>query len=249
MPKKKKEKKKSIDDFIEFLPEGFRDTWERMPEEMKDYFVKAAEESATPEEFVSRIMVGSCPQCGSTETVSCEEVDKIEDPTIGQCRECGFLWCLECEAPVSPDQECRHWDVCRECDAPKNEVGDCEQVPSECEPMKQWLGTHPAPAVEIVCSWCGKRIPEEREHFVFGAKVRDRALLKKHRRGIFELPLSAPKKKVPAIVPAENSRADKEGNDLLFITCSEDCAESLSDALEVEKEIARIITGKSTGEG
>jgi len=231
MARKKKRISNKLDEFVDALPEGFRDTWDKMPEDVKDYFVKAADESRTSAEFVARIMVGSCPQCGSIDTASGEDVENIEDPTVGMCKACGFLWCLECELPLTAGSECLHWQVCRDCDVPKNEYGDCEKLPSECGPMKEWLARNPVQYPEITCSWCKRAIPEDQEHFMLGAKVLKSRLLPT-RAGVVELSIAAKKKKIHAIVPAENSTAKKEGKDVLFVVCCEDCAQALSQVLK-----------------
>jgi len=232
-PKEKKEGRDEIDSLVDALPQGFRDTWERMPEAMKDYFMQAAAESSSPEEFVARIMVGGCPQCGAADTASGDMIKEIDDPTVGMCRECGFVWCLECETPLEPGSECWHWNVCRDCDHPKNEYGDCGTLPSECEPIKHWLETHPVRFHEMVCGWCGGHIDEESEHFVFGARVTRSDLLPAVKRGVTELAFKGKgKRKILALVTAEGTVAKTQGKDLLFVTCCEACAEDLSKALE-----------------
>jgi hypothetical protein len=60
--------------------------------------------------FISAIMVGSCPECGSRNTHDCTYDDEephrefgecsfikaIDDPLIGHCEECGAVFCIEC---------------------------------------------------------------------------------------------------------------------------------------------------------
>ena len=240
MARKRKGSREKFDSFADYLPEGFRDTWERMPEEMKEYFVKAAEESSSAEEFVSRIMVGSCLRCGSMETVSCDEVHGIEDPTIGMCLQCGYLWCLECEASVTEGQDCSHWDACETCDYPKNEYGDCETLPSECDPMKAWMKSHPLPFHEMACAWCRKRLSNQASHFVLGVKTKSPDQLPKGKATV-EIDLPSKKRKAPAIVPGELSKARKSGKDLLFVTCCEKCSDDLSRAIESDAPDLEIV--------
>lgn len=57
---------------------------------------QAFEASADGEDFVNRIMVGDCPQCGSAETSDCEDDPEIADICVGRCFSCGQLWCLDC---------------------------------------------------------------------------------------------------------------------------------------------------------
>lgn len=70
------------------LVEEAADVFDSLPEEMQKSLRKAVEESETEEEFISKVMVGNCPNCGSDLTVDCENVRGIEDPTIGLCEEC-----------------------------------------------------------------------------------------------------------------------------------------------------------------
>jgi hypothetical protein len=60
--------------------------------------------------FVSRIMIGPCPRCGSQNTHDCFYDDKedhpefgecplikeIDDPLVGHCEECDSVFCIEC---------------------------------------------------------------------------------------------------------------------------------------------------------
>jgi hypothetical protein len=69
--------------------------------------------------FVSRIMVGPCPRCGSQNTHDCfydeEEyhpdfgecplIKAIDDPIVGHCEECDSVFCIECTKVISPANE------------------------------------------------------------------------------------------------------------------------------------------------
>ena len=60
--------------------------------------------------FISAIMVGSCPECGSRNTHDCTYDDEephsefgecpfikvIDDPLVGHCEECRAIFCIEC---------------------------------------------------------------------------------------------------------------------------------------------------------
>ena len=86
--------------------------------------------------FTSSMLVGNCPNCGSINTHDCKSLEKIppmeihgikfppmeigsdcpialklDDPTVGHCDTCGYLWCLECGKELSEDQPiCGHWE-------------------------------------------------------------------------------------------------------------------------------------------
>jgi len=232
--KSKKKKKSELDELIDFLPEEFRNTWERMPDDMKEYFVKAAEESKTPEEFISRIMVGCCPQCGSPETISCEEVEEIEDPTVGICKTCGLLWCLECQAPIEDEEECLHWDICRKCEKSKDLKADCGEVASECEKVKKWFEAKSIEVTGSICSWCGKKIPEDEVRFVFGAKIKNMPQELKDKCGRFFIPFGKSQKKIGVIVPLPSWKIKKHNCDIIFVACSRDCVGTIGDYFESE---------------
>lgn len=44
-----------------------------------------------------------------------------------------------------------------------------------------------------------------------------------------------------AIVPVAKSDAQKSGNDFFFTLCSEDCGDQLKEALNLEKEMGKLI--------
>jgi len=75
---------------------------------------KIFDQSETGEEFVNQIMVGDCPQCGSSKTGDCENDPEIDDPCVGRCFECGQLWCLDCgeyfKANQAINHDCPAWE-------------------------------------------------------------------------------------------------------------------------------------------
>jgi hypothetical protein len=87
------------------------------------------------------------------------------------------------------------------------------------------------------CAWCNKRIPNNAEVFGLGVKVRQEIDLKGQEGTIISLFLDLTKRTVPAIVATSDSEAKRDGKDLLFMTCSQSCAESLKDAFQKEKDV------------
>ena len=72
---------------------------------------EAMRESESAEEFANRIMVGSCPSCGSDQTGDCDADPEINDLLVGRCYECGQLWCTECgKALTEKDFHCDCFD-------------------------------------------------------------------------------------------------------------------------------------------
>lgn len=69
--------------------------------------------------FISAIMVGPCPRCGSRNTHDCsydeEEhsselgecslIKAIDDPLVGHCEECDSVFCIECAKIISKASE------------------------------------------------------------------------------------------------------------------------------------------------
>ena len=88
-----------------------------------------------------------------------------------------------------------------------------------------------------ICAWCNQVIDEEDEVFGFGAKASTNVDLSDMEGDFVSLNLKLQDKIVFALVPAEGSQPRQEGYDLVFITCSEACAEELKEALDLERDI------------
>jgi hypothetical protein len=87
------------------------------------------------------------------------------------------------------------------------------------------------------CSWCGVAIHEDEDYYGFGARA-SRDLDLEDKAGQFvSLNLSLLEKTVAALVPSELGAPELNGHDLVFITCSEDCASSLKEALDLERDV------------
>ncbi len=87
------------------------------------------------------------------------------------------------------------------------------------------------------CAWCTKEIVEDEDVFGFGAKASQSIDLSDKEGQFVSLNLALQDKTVFALVPAKTSSANAGGFDLLFITCSEDCAQSLKDMLDLERDV------------
>lgn len=84
------------------------------------------------------------------------------------------------------------------------------------------------------CAYCGATIPKETEVFSLSAKLRPGVDLKRNEGTVIPLTLEAADRIVLAIVPTADSAAKKEGKDILFMVCSDDCGNALRKALEKE---------------
>jgi hypothetical protein len=86
--------------------------------------------------FVNNLLIGPCPKCGSGNVHDCEAqsptmeksvmfamyrqygsncpvAKKLNDPGVGHCDDCGFLWCLGCGSKLTEDEpNCGHWLLC-----------------------------------------------------------------------------------------------------------------------------------------
>lgn len=113
----------------------FMKEWIWVPLDLQKELRKALEESTAEsgEEFSSEILIGPCPRCGSKKTRDCERIVGIDDPTIGFCKSCGFLWCSECGSPLRSSIICGHWEICNNCGNLKDEDGFCEHATVECD--------------------------------------------------------------------------------------------------------------------
>jgi hypothetical protein len=120
--------------------DDFKKLLSSLPYDMQEILKKALEESSatTEEQFLAEIMIGECPYCKSNNTKDCEEVDGIEDCTVGLCMRCGYLWCSECGRSLIHNINCKHWNICDRCDQ-ADEFGICDIDPLECDTLNKEL--------------------------------------------------------------------------------------------------------------
>lgn len=85
------------------------------------------------------------------------------------------------------------------------------------------------------CTWCMKPIPKDGDIFAFGVKSSGNIDLSEKEGEFVSLDLALKDKTVAAIVTTRISEARKQGYDLIFLTCSQTCAEELKDALQAER--------------
>jgi len=84
---------------------------EQMDPEAMAVLQDEIDRSKTAEEFVNRIMVGECPQCGSEDTGHCEDDPEINEIVVGRCLDCGQLWCTICDRLLKKDRPvCECWE-------------------------------------------------------------------------------------------------------------------------------------------
>lgn len=192
------------------------------------------EESETEEQFISAIMVGDCPKCESSNTIDCDDIEGIEDPTLGLCKNCGYFWCTECGSQLILSFHCGHWEICEKCKETKDEFGYCGVMAWECEHIEEWLNKDSSIKSENTCAWCKKKMNEDAEVFGISAKVKKGVDIKGKEGKFISLHLVTKNKDVQGVVVTKDSPAKKEGYDLVFMACSQKCAKSLKTALSAE---------------
>jgi hypothetical protein len=244
------EEKKMLEEMIEQMPDNIRRAFEdavsssgMSREEFVDGLLEQLASEASPlsaeEEEILRPMVApDCPDCGSKRTFSGDEIEQIDDPTVGYCEECGLLWCLECDLYIEAGKTCPHHEICDACPEEKDEFGDCGVLPADCPTILEWQSKLATERLTGTCAWCGGPIEEGSEIFGTGAKIREGIdFVQSSGQDGFLLEVTIAGRRVPTVVTGKDSEARKQGNDLMFMTCSMSCAEELKDALERERDI------------
>jgi hypothetical protein len=111
-------------------------TWHYLPEDVRLILVEIKDDSGEVD-VSDQIMVGPCPNCGSTNTRSCENT-VIADSTAGLCLDCGCRGCLVCGAVLDDGEtNCPHWRICNNC-GEKGEEGRCSHSLWECPAITEW---------------------------------------------------------------------------------------------------------------
>jgi len=110
-------------------------------EDCEDYEPLSPEELLEKEEFVDAIMVGPCPECGSENTINCENEPSIQDITVAACLDCKAHWCTECGYVFKEKEKaCPHWGFCRSCSKEKGYLDldeFMEKICPACEHSKE----------------------------------------------------------------------------------------------------------------
>ena len=87
------------------------------------------------------------------------------------------------------------------------------------------------------CCWCGQRIGPNQEIFSVGARKNPHVDISKYEGGVMSVKVTSKKKPLWAIVPPAGSDAQRAGNDIAFVLCSETCGYELREALQHDKEL------------
>ncbi len=93
------------------------------------------------------------------------------------------------------------------------------------------------------CAWCGKKINEESPVYGFGIKFRPGVNLSEYEGKIIELSIITQNKNVPMMITKDGSDAKIDGNDAMFMTCSNECGNKMGEILLHEKSIGDMFEG------
>lgn len=89
------------------------------------------------------------------------------------------------------------------------------------------------------CSWCEDEIPEDAEVLAVGARARPEFVSEQLEGQFVDIFLVRRNRTVSAVVVTDDSPAKKEGKDMVFLVCSESCAEALRQSVDREIELVQ----------
>ena len=84
------------------------------------------------------------------------------------------------------------------------------------------------------CTWCQSHITDHMEVLGLGAKLNPDVDLSEYESHCIQIGLVSEEKPVYMMVTAKGSEASKNGNDGMFLICSEKCGKKLKGVLEKE---------------
>jgi hypothetical protein len=90
------------------------------------------------------------------------------------------------------------------------------------------------------CTWCRNKIDEFMEVFGFGAKFTPEVDLTEFESHCIQIYLASEDKPIYMMVTAQGSDAKNDGNDGMFLVCSESCGKKLKKVLENEISIGKM---------
>ncbi len=90
------------------------------------------------------------------------------------------------------------------------------------------------------CAWCGSQIDEEFPVYGFGIMFKSAIDLSKFEGKFIELSILTQNKTVPMLITIEGSDAKEDGNDAMFMTCTEKCGKEMKDAMLKEKSLGNM---------
>ena len=90
------------------------------------------------------------------------------------------------------------------------------------------------------CAWCANKINDYMEVFGFGVKFKSNVDLSEYESHCIQIDLVSEEKPVYMMVTVKGSDAKNDGNDGMFLVCSEDCGIELKKVLEKEISLGKL---------
>jgi hypothetical protein len=90
------------------------------------------------------------------------------------------------------------------------------------------------------CAWCRSHINNHVEVLGLGARLKQDVDLSEYESHCIQIGLVSEEKPVYMMVTAQGSEARSDGNDCMFLVCSEDCANKLKSVLEKEISLGKM---------
>ncbi len=90
------------------------------------------------------------------------------------------------------------------------------------------------------CTWCRHEINDHMEVVGLGAKLMPDVDLSEYESHCIQIDLVSEEKPVYMMVTAQGSEAKQNGNDGMFLVCSERCGQKLKNVLEKEISVAKM---------
>ena len=90
------------------------------------------------------------------------------------------------------------------------------------------------------CAWCHNHISEDMEVFGAGAKLKPDVDLSEYESHCIRIELVSEEKPIYMMVTAQGSEAKKDGQDGMFLFCSEECGKKLKAVLEKEISLGKM---------
>ena len=90
------------------------------------------------------------------------------------------------------------------------------------------------------CAWCQNQINDHMEVLGLGAKLNPDTDLSEYESHCIQIALVSEEKPVYMMVTAQGSEAKNDGNDCMFLICSDSCGKKLKSVLEKEISLGKM---------
>ena len=90
------------------------------------------------------------------------------------------------------------------------------------------------------CTWCQRQINDHMEVLGLGATLKPDVDLSEYESHCIQIGLISEEKPVYMMVTAQGSEAKNNGNDGMFLVCSEGCGQKLKTVLEKEISLGKM---------